>query len=88
MMQQIVAVRDSAVDAFMRPMFVPAIPAAVRAFKDEVNRAGSEMGAHAEDYELYHIGSFDDSTGVIVHMASHVLIVRAKDVKEVRDVQK
>lgn len=57
----IVAVRDSAIDAFMRPFFVPSVAAAVRSFGDEVNRSGSEMAAHPEDYELFELGNWFDA---------------------------
>lgn len=57
------AVRDSALDAFMQPIFVPAIGLATRSFADECNRPDSPMHKHPGDYALYHIGSYDDSSG-------------------------
>lgn len=38
---------------------------AIRSFGDECRRKepGNALGAHPEDYELWHIGSFDDNTG-------------------------
>ena len=80
MKQDIVSVFDSAVQAFMRPMFVPRIAAGVRAFTDEVNRAGSEINNHPEDYAFYHLGVFDDEFGKFEVLESPVLIVRGKDV--------
>lgn len=56
------AVRDRAVDAFMLPICVHAIGQAIRSFTDEVNRPDSPMRAHPEDYDLYHIGIYDDAT--------------------------
>lgn len=61
MVYQIVAVRDLALAAFLRPFFVPAIGVAVRQFGDEVKAVDSPMKAHPEDYELWHFGAFDDS---------------------------
>lgn len=63
MIHAICSVRDRAVDTFQRPFFAPAIGGAIRAFGDEVNRQGSEINAHPEDYDLYHLGNFDDQTG-------------------------
>lgn len=62
---EILSIRDRAVDAFGRPMFFPTIGAAVRAFDDEINRDSKDNPyfAHPEDYDLYHLGHFDDSTG-------------------------
>lgn len=63
MILQIVAIRDRAVDAFHRPAFVPAIGAAIRSFGDEINRraADNELNKHPEDYDLYHLGTYDDA---------------------------
>ncbi|UOF79018.1 DNA binding protein vP5 [Microviridae sp.] len=58
-----IAVFDVAVDAFNRPFFSPSIGAAVRSFQDEVNRSESEMRKHPKDYDLYHVGVFDDQSG-------------------------
>lgn len=62
-MKFIFSVRDRAIDAFMQPFFAPATGAATRSFVDEVNRADSPMNQHPEDYDLYLLGTFDDSTG-------------------------
>lgn len=78
----IVAVRDSAANAFSRPFFVPATGMAVRSFTDEVNRNAPDnpMFAHAGDFELYELGEFDEETGLFETRAP-VMICRAKDVK-------
>lgn len=64
---QIVAVRDRAANAFMRPFFVPTLGMAIRSFQDEVNRNGAVTDApmyhHPEDYDLYHLGAFDEDVG-------------------------
>lgn len=84
MKQVVCAVRDSAVNAFIRPFFVPAVGAAMRGFADEVNRADSEMCKHPDDYELYELGSFDDETGRFLNWEDGPrLISRGKDVRVV-----
>ena len=84
MLQVIVSVKDTAAQAFGRPIFVPAIPVAVRSFRDEVNRKDSteDLARHPEDFELYELGSFDDSTGIIELCTPVRLIARAKDLQE------
>lgn len=59
------AIKDRAVDAFGRPIFFPAVGAAVRAFQDEMNRVAPDntMNAHPDDYDLYLLGTFEDATG-------------------------
>lgn len=66
MILQVMAIRDLATEAYGRPLFMPAIGAAVRAFYDEINRNDKDNPyfQHPEDYILYHLGEFDDNTGI------------------------
>ena len=84
MIQTIVSVKDTAAQAFGRPVFVPAVPVAVRSFRDEVNRKDSteDLARHPDDFELYELGSFDDSTGIVDVLEAPRLVARAKDLKE------
>jgi len=83
MIQIIVSVKDSAAQAFGRPIFVPSTDVAVRSFRDEINRKDSaeDMAKHPEDFELYELGSFDDSNGAIAVIEPR-LVARAKDLKD------
>ena len=85
MKQVIISVKDTAAQAFTRPVFVPAIAVALRSFRDEVNRSDStdDLARHPEDFELYEIGSFDDANGVI-EVIEPRLVARAKDLKDVQ----
>jgi hypothetical protein len=85
MKQVIISVKDTAAQAFGRPIFVPAIPVALRGFRDEVNRSDStdDLARHPDDFELYEIGSFDDATGII-EVIEPRLVARAKDLKDVK----
>lgn len=85
MKQVIISVKDTAAQAFTRPIFVPAIPVALRSFRDEVNRVDStdDLARHPDDFELYEIGSFDDATGII-EVIEPRLVARAKDLKDVQ----
>lgn len=78
----VVAVRDSAVDAFMRPLFVPTLGLGTRVFSDEVNRKDGEMSRHPDDYDLYHLGEWDEHTGRFFSLEQPQLIVRGKDVQK------
>lgn len=78
----VVAVRDSAVDAFMRPFFVPSTGMAIRSFRDEVNRADSEMAKHPQDYELFQLGMFDEDTGRFSNAEAPRSLIRGADCKE------
>lgn len=61
----VLSVRDRAVEAFGRPIFVPAVGAGIRSFQDEINRVAEDnlMNRHPDDYDLYELGRFDDSSG-------------------------
>lgn len=78
----IMAVRDSAVNAFMQPFFVTHTGAAVRLFQDEVNKSGTPFNAHPDDYALYELGVFDDSNGSVTMLPEPRQLARGQDFKE------
>ena len=61
---QVFSIKDNAAQTFGRPFFVPAIGLAVRSFSDEVNRSAddNQFYKHPEDFDLYHLGVFDDES--------------------------
>lgn len=77
----VVSVKDSAMQQYMRPFFVPAVGAATRSFSDEVNRQAddNQMYKHPDDYELWVLAEFDDESGVFTKTEVRVL-ARGKDV--------
>ena len=81
-MQFIVCVKDRAAEVFNRPFFVPHRNVAVRDFTDEVNRSSPDnaLNKHPDDFDLYLLGQFDDSTGAFIREGSPTVLVRAKDV--------
>lgn len=83
-MLAVCAVFDSAVQAYSRPMFVPHTGAAIRGFGDEVNRkdAGNPLAAHPDDYELHHLGMWDEVNGTFLNIGNDgvdVILARGKD---------
>ena len=82
-MKYIYAVKDLAVQAFGQPFTTRSPGEALRSFKDEVNRKGPEanIAAHPEDYELHHIGTYHEATGLI-EPCEVELTARAKDLVE------
>lgn len=61
----IFSIYDSKAEAYNTPLFLPAKGQAIRAFEDQVNQEGSEIGKHPEDYTLFCIGTYEDSTGLL-----------------------
>jgi hypothetical protein len=82
MLVHLVAVFDSATQAYMRPFHCQAVGQAMRSFLDEVNNASkeSDLSRHPDDFALFKIGEFDDSSGLISSVGP-VLLCRAKDLK-------
>lgn len=70
MILSVVSVFDKAAAAYSRPFFVPTLGMAIRSFSDEANRADEDnpMYKHPSDYELYHLGSFDDASGTLISL--------------------
>lgn len=83
MIYYVVCVKDTAVGCFNRPFFCRSTGEAMRIFTDEVNRNDREnpLFAHPKDFELWHIGLFDDATAnFTTPTAPHVLAI-AVDVR-------
>nr|AVQ10272.1 DNA binding protein VP5 [Gokushovirinae environmental samples] len=62
----VVSIRDVKTDAFMQPFFTRTKPEAIRAFSDAINDPKSQFAQHPDDYSLYLLGEFDDSSGALV----------------------
>lgn len=77
---QLFAIRDSALNAYMNIWQAPTIGAANRIFNDEVNNADSAMNKHPDDYELFHLGEFDQDDGTLKTPKLPTSVARAKDV--------
>jgi len=77
----VICVRDSAAQSFMAPSFAPSTGVALRAFRDECNRAAEDnlFYKHPEDVELFCLGTFDPETGVFDLEDSPKSLVRGKD---------
>lgn len=79
----VVSIKDRAADAYGRPFYVPSVGVAIRSFQDEVNRASedNQMFQHSDDFDLFELGSFDDSTGTFDLFESPKLLTLGKQVK-------
>lgn len=86
MLYVVFAVKDLAAQAFGRPMYMASTGVAVRGFRDEVNRAAEDnhMNRYPADFELYDVGTYDDSTGLTTPPDGGAprLVMRAVDAKE------
>ena len=65
MIHKVYSVYDSKVEAYLQPFFFPAKGAAIRAFSEIANDKSSSIGKNPEDFTLFELGSWDDSTAKI-----------------------
>lgn len=65
-MLKIYTVFDAAVQAYGQPFFCRANGEAIRTFSDAVNDSQSAFFKHPNDFALYALGEFDQSSGAIV----------------------
>lgn len=63
MILTVVCVHDKAAAAYLAPFSVGHIQLAVRAFADQCNTPNTDIGRHPEDFTLFKLGTYDDSTG-------------------------
>lgn len=79
----VVALKDLATGAFMQPSFHHHPAHAVRAFTDEVNRAGDQanlLNNHPGDFELWLVATWNDQAGAFENVSER--LARAVDVKK------
>lgn len=84
MRKLMVAVYDSALQAYATPIVVPSRGVAVRSFSDEVNRnaENNPLYAHPTDFELRILAEWDEETGIFYALADGgpATIARGADV--------
>jgi len=71
MISQIFAVHDVKANAYLPPFFMHNDELAKRTFSDCIMSEKHAFSHHPADYTLFHLGSFDDDTGVIITNNSH-----------------
>ena len=62
-------------------VFLQSVGLAKRGFTEAANDASSEICKYAEDFDLFHLGSFDEQTGKIEVLPAPVHIEKALHVK-------
>lgn len=79
----LVAVKDLAINAYQAPATVRATQEAIRGFTGAVNnpQAGHIFSSPA-DFELWHIGYFDETNGEVTTLAPMERLTRGSDVKQ------
>lgn len=63
MKKQIFCIYDSKAQAYAQPFFLPNEQVAIRSVQELSNDPTHEFYKHAEDYSLYHIGTYSEEQG-------------------------
>lgn len=86
MLLRIVAVYDRQALSFHQPIYVAADVMAVRSFKAACNDKNSESDFYQnpQDYKLMSLGTFDDSTGVLVQDEPPKLLFDGREISLAR----
>lgn len=61
---EVMSVYDTKARAFLPPFFVPHVDVGLRSLASAANEPGHQLNRYAADFEIYHLGSWDDGTGV------------------------
>lgn len=81
---KLVAVRDGVAEQYLPPFTARTVGEAIRLFTDEVNRSGSQIGGHPDDYALFHLGDVDMVNGDVEALPQPMRLVSAVDVRAVK----
>ena len=71
---------DQKAKAYMTPFFMSEVGMATRSFTDMVNKEDHPLASHPEDYVLFEVGQFDDTTGLLSAYDGPELVVTALQV--------
>lgn len=78
----IYSIKDTKADAFLPPFFMRTNGEALRAFDDCVQKSGTPLSDHPEDFHLFKIGYFDQDTGSITPASCPESLASAMDFKK------
>ena len=80
---KIFSVLDTKAQAYMNPVSCATAGVALRTFEDSVNDPSSPFHKHPEDYILFQVGSFDETTGIITPSNGEAVAKGVDLIKEV-----
>lgn len=74
---ELFSVFDAKADAFAQPFFSQSKGTAIRAFATECRNPASGLHQHAEDYTLFHLGTFDQANGLLEPLQAPIHLAHA-----------
>lgn len=85
---KVFAIRDSKVEAFNQPFFSATKGSAIRAVTTALSDSSSNYCKFAEDFSLFELGTFDDSTGMFELLSSPLHLGLLVEFRKDKDVVK
>lgn len=82
---KVFSVYDQKAQAYLPPFFMHNTALATRAFRDAVNQPDHAFQRNPEDYLLFVVAEFDDSSGVFEVPAAPVLVVNGLQCVRLQD---
>lgn len=79
MLHKLIAIYDSKSETYMRPATAKTKGEALRSFITEANNSKSKLNMYPEDFSLWIIGEFDDSSGQIIPLKHHENLGKAQE---------
>jgi len=76
------SIRDAKAEIFGAPFYKSTHGQAERDFKSLVNDKKSQVWVYPEDFDLYFIGTYDDSTGKVIPKDTPEHLLKAVQLKE------
>lgn len=62
MIHQVFTVFDSKTEAYLPPFYEQTKGSAIRSFSEAANTAGHQFQKYSEDFTLFHLGQYDDTS--------------------------
>lgn len=82
---QMFSIFDAKASAYLPPWFVPNVPVALRSFSNCANTVDHAFCLNAEDYTLFHLGTFDSDSGKVDLFSDPHVIGKALQFKRAVD---
>lgn len=79
---KVFSIRDAKGECYHPPFYKKTIGEAERDFRSLVNDKDSNVFKYPEDYDLYYMGTFDDSTGKLESLDSPQHMEKAVHLKQ------
>ncbi len=62
------AIYDAKTEAYLQPFFLPTVGSATRAFETACNDSNTQFFNNPEDYTLFQIGEFDQTSATVTDL--------------------